>query len=89
MKDYLRKFQKITNKELTKERIFDRDLAIDSLKLSLFLENELRLWHSSPTAPDIVGTSLFLLLTKDFAPINKRLDSMRSRIDQIPVFLNE
>jgi len=36
MKDYLRKFQKIKNKELTKERIFDRDLAIDSLKLSYF-----------------------------------------------------
>lgn len=89
MKDYLRKFQKISNKELTKERIFDRDLAIDSLKLSLFLENELRLWSSSPTAPDIVGTSLFLLLTKDFAPVNKRLESMRSRIDQIPDFLNE
>lgn len=89
MKDYLRKFKKISNKELTKERIFDRDLAIDSLKLSLFLENELRLWSSSPTAPDIVGTSLFLLLTKDFAPVNKRLESMRSRIDQIPDFLNE
>lgn len=89
MKDYLRKFQKISNKELTKERIFDLDLAIDSLKLSLFLENELRLWSSSPTAPDNVGTSLFLLLTKDFAPVNKRLESMRSRIDQIPDFLDE
>jgi len=89
MKDYLRKFQKISNKKLSKERIFDRDLAIDSLKLSLFLENDLRLWSSSPTAPDTVGTSLFLLLTRDFAPISERLESIRGRIDQIPVFLNE
>ena len=89
IEDYLRKFQKISNKELTKDRIFDRDLAIDSLKLSLFLENELRLWSSSPTAPDTVGTSLFLLLTKNFAPINKRLESMIGRIDQIPDFLSE
>ena len=88
-KDYLRKFQKISNKKLSKERIFDRDLAIDSLKLSLFLENDLRLWSSSPTAPDTVGTSLFLLLTRDFAPISERLESIRGRIDQIPVFLNE
>ena len=89
MQDYLRKFEKISNKELTKDRIFDRDLAIDSLELSLFLENELRLWSSSPTAPDTVGTSLFLLLTKNFAPINKRLESMACRIDKIPEFLNE
>ncbi|WP_455280150.1 DUF885 domain-containing protein [[Eubacterium] cellulosolvens] len=89
MKDYLRKFQKITNKQLTKEKIFDRDLAIDSLRLSLFTENELKLWSSSPIAPDTVGTSLFLLLTRDFAPVNKRLESMRGRIDQIPNFLNE
>lgn len=89
MKSYLKKFEELSNKKLIKEKMFDRDLAIDSLKLSLFLENELSLWSSSPEAPDIVGTSLFLLLTRDFTSINERLESMTGRIDQIPDFLNE
>jgi len=89
MKSYLKKFEELSNNTLIKEKMFDRDLAIDSLKLSLFLEDELRLWSSSPEAPDIVGTSLFLLLTRDFTSINERLESMTGRIDQIPDFLNE
>jgi len=89
MKSYLKKFEELSNNTLIKEKMFDQDLAIDSLKLSLFLEDELRLWSSSPEAPDIVGTSLFLLLTRDFTSINERLESMTGRIDQIPDFLNE
>jgi len=89
MKSYLEKLEKLPSERLTQERRFDRDLAIDSLELSLFFEDNLRLWSSSPEAPHTLGTSLFLLLTREFAPLQDRLRSLNSRIEAIPNFLKE
>jgi hypothetical protein len=49
-RDYLKKIEEFEDAELTQERRFDKDLAIDSLKLSLFFDENLRLWSSSPEA---------------------------------------
>jgi len=59
------------------------------MRLSLFFEDDLRLWSSSPEAPHIVGTSLFLLLCREFAPPKIRLESINSQITAIPNFLED
>ncbi|MEM3017595.1 MAG: DUF885 domain-containing protein [Candidatus Bathyarchaeia archaeon] len=89
IKKFLSKFEEFTGEELTEDRLFDRDLAIDSLRLALFFEEGLRLWSSSPEAPDTVGTSLFLLLAREFAPLEARLRSISGRVKAIPRFLRE
>lgn len=89
IKRFLRDFEEFPDEELNMERRFDRDLAIDSLRLSLFFEEELRLWSSSPEAPHTIGASLFLLLMREFAPLEDRLMSLSGRIKAIPRFLNE
>ena len=89
IKRFLKDFEGFPDEELIKERRFDRDLAIDSLRLSLFFEQDLRLWSSSPEAPNTIGTSLFLLLTREFAPLEDRLRGINGRIKAIPRFLKE
>ena len=88
-RDYLKRIEEFEDAELTKERRFDKDLAIDSLKLSLFFDENLRLWSSSPEAPHTLGASLFLLLTREFAPIQDRLGKLNDRIQVIPSFLRD
>jgi len=89
MKAYLRDFEGFRNRQLTADRGFDRDLAIDSLKLMLFFDDDLGLWRSSPEAPHTVGTSIFLLVTREFAPLTERLRNITKRIGAIPEFLRD
>ena len=89
MKAYLRNFEEFRNQQLTQDRGFDRDLAIDSLKLSLFFDDDLGIWRSSPEAPYTVGISLFLLVSREFAPLGDRLRSINRRIEAIPKFLRD
>ena len=88
-RNYLKRIEEFEDAELTQERRFDKDLAIDSLKLSLFFDENLRLWSSSPEAPHTLGASLFLLLTREFAPIQDRLGKLNDRIQVIPSFLRD
>jgi len=88
-RNYLKRIEEFEDAELTQERRFDKDLAIDSLKLSLFFDENLRLWSSSPEAPHTLGASLFLLLTREFAPIQDRLGKLNDRIQVIPRFLRD
>jgi hypothetical protein len=88
-RNYLKRIEEFEDAELTQERLFDKDLAIDSLKLSLFFDENLRLWSSSPEAPHTLGASLFLLLTREFAPIQDRLGKLNDRIQVIPRFLRD
>ncbi|MGQ9543178.1 MAG: DUF885 domain-containing protein [Candidatus Bathyarchaeia archaeon] len=87
MRRFMEDFEMLDGPELTQDRKFDRDLAIDSLRLSLFFDEEIKFWSSSPEAPHILGTALFLLLSRDFAPLESRLKSLKGRIDSIPRFL--
>ena len=88
-RNYLKRIEEFEDAELTQERRFDKDLAIDSLKLSLFFDENLRLWSSSPEAPHTLGASLFLLLTREFASIQDRLGKLNDRIQVIPRFLRD
>ncbi|MFW6111885.1 MAG: DUF885 domain-containing protein [Candidatus Bipolaricaulota bacterium] len=57
------------------------------LGLRLFELKELRKWESNPNHPQAIGASLLPLLKRNFAPLEERLKSAGSRINQIPDFL--
>ncbi len=52
---------------------FDRDLELHNLRRELFEAEELRTWERRSTALDLVGDSLFLLISRDHAPLAERL----------------
>jgi uncharacterized protein (DUF885 family) len=47
----------------------------------------MRLWARLPEAPDMIGTGLFLLISRDFAPLEQRLEAIAGRLEAVPAYL--
>jgi hypothetical protein len=69
------------------ERTLDHDLAVGLVDLNRFQMDELRLWESLPDAPEQLGSALFLLFARDFAPLPERLEPIAARLEDAPRFL--
>jgi hypothetical protein len=57
--------------------------------LSLWELDEFRLWSKMSEAPDIIGTGLYALFVADFAPLEDRLDTIASRLEDVPRYLEK
>jgi len=75
--------------ELSADRALDRDLLIHDARLRLFQLDERRAWEANSGAAEWVGSSLFPLFTRDFAPLEERLTNIASRLEQAPRFIRE
>jgi uncharacterized protein (DUF885 family) len=75
--------------ELSPDRALDRDLAIHQARLGLFWETEYRAWAGSSEGAGRIGEALFPLFTRDFAPLDARLESIASRLEAAPRYLEE
>lgn len=89
LEDYLKKFEAIDPSGLTEDRKLDRGLAIHNLKLGLYHSKEIEMWRQAPLAASVVGSALFSLLTRDFAPLEKRLESITGRLERAPRYIEE
>jgi uncharacterized protein (DUF885 family) len=65
----------------------DLDLARYYAALTRFQLEEMRLWARMPEAPDQIGTGIFLLFARDFAPLEVRLEAIASRLEAVPAYL--
>ncbi|HVR30750.1 MAG TPA: DUF885 domain-containing protein [Thermoanaerobaculia bacterium] len=75
--------------ELSSERALDRDLAIHQARLGHFWLTEYRPWAGSTGGAEHIGTALFPLFTRDFAPLTDRLASIASRLEKAPAYLRQ
>jgi hypothetical protein len=57
----------------------DAELGRYYAGLARFQAEELRLWARMPDAPDVIGSGIFLLVARDFAPLGERLESITGR----------
>ena len=89
VKEFREKIEEISPEELSREKRMDWRIAKQMAELELFRLEELRFWEKMTQVPDTVGDSLFLLLVRDFAPLEKRLESISSRLEQVPRFESE
>jgi uncharacterized protein (DUF885 family) len=67
----------------------ERELAVLAVRRSIFDHEVHRTWERRVTATDEIGEGLFVLLARDFAPLEERLVSMTSRLEQAPRVLRE
>jgi uncharacterized protein (DUF885 family) len=74
---------------LSPERALDRDLAIHQARLGLFWETEYRTWAGASEGAGHIGEALFPLFTRDFAPLDARLESIASRLEATPRYLDQ
>jgi len=87
LKNWLEKLENLNRDRLTDDQKDSLKVGKHVLELNLFEEDELRLWESNPSQPQVIGSSLLPLLKRNFAPLEDRLESAISRINQIPEFL--
>ena len=81
--------EEIEPEKLGEEDRLSRKLGLHFLRLSLYQETVLEQWRKNPTAPQTIGNALFPLLKRDFAPLEKRLESFRARLEKVPSFLEK
>ncbi|TFG67767.1 MAG: DUF885 domain-containing protein [Thermomicrobiales bacterium] len=68
---------------------FERDLEVHNVRRAIFGADVLRIWERRSTALDHIGDGLFLLLMRDHAPLNERLDALAGRLEAIATYLEE
>lgn len=75
--------------ELSADRKIDWKILEQMYKKSRFQVYEQRAWETNPDAFDDVGGVFFIMLTRDYAPMEKRVDAIVARMEKLPKFLEE
>jgi uncharacterized protein (DUF885 family) len=65
----------------------DDEVARFYARLSRFHHEELRLWARMADGPEVIGSAIFLLFSRDFAPLEDRLESIAARLEAVPRYL--
>lgn len=68
---------------------FERDLALHGARLRLFEAEVIRGWQRRASATQEIGDALFLLLVRDFAPFEERLEPLTRRLEAVPTALHQ
>jgi uncharacterized protein (DUF885 family) len=75
--------------QLSAEARFERELALHGARLRRFDSEVVRGWQRRASASHDIGDALFLLLARDFAPLDERLESMTQRLEGVPAALRQ
>ena len=86
---FVRDLESVDAASLSESVAFERELALHAAHLRLFEDEVARNWERTTDATEAIGTALFLLAARDFAPLEQRLLSMTSRIEGIPACLRQ
>jgi uncharacterized protein (DUF885 family) len=79
----------VKRRELNDEHKLDWEVIERVHEFSRFSFYEHRLHELNPDAFDILGGLVFLMLTRDYAPLEKRMDAIASRLERAPKYLEE
>ena len=89
-KEWVVKLRKtIDYAKLSADHKIDSKIIENAYERSKFQVYEQRAWETNPDAFDEVGGVFFIMLTRDYAPIEKRVDAMVARMEKLPKFLEE
>lgn len=88
-KQYRQKFEAFDPEILSGSRPLDRDLVLYLADLELFRMEEMRFWETDPGAAQDLGEALFPLFTREFAPLETRVEAMVGRLSDASRFLEE
>jgi uncharacterized protein (DUF885 family) len=67
----------------------ERELALHNVHRELFSLEVHRLWERRSMAMDGLGDALFSVFARDYAPLAERLASLTSRLEAVPVSLEQ
>lgn len=87
LKEMIHEFQGFSDDHLSHDERLDRDLAIHIFKIRVFEIDELRMHERMALATEDIGSALFFLFFRDDGPLEDRMDSMISRLEKVPEYL--
>jgi len=89
-KEWIDKMKKtVKYNKLSPDHKIDWKVLEQLYEKSKFQVHEHRVWETSPDAFDEVGGAFFVMLTRDYAPIEKRVDAIVARMEKLPKYLEE
>lgn len=79
----------IRKEELNEEHKIDWEVIEKAYEHSKFSFYEQRMHELNPDALEEIGGLIFIMFTRDYAPLEKRIDAIAARIEKTPKFLEE
>lgn len=88
--EFLSRLKEIVHRdELNDDHRLDWEVLERIHRYSEFAFHEHRIHELNPDAFDVLGGLLFLMFTRDYAPLEKRMDAIASRLENVPRYLEE
>ncbi len=79
----------VKHEELSADHRIDWKVLEQMYEKNKFQVHEIRAWETNPDAFDDVGGIFFIMLTREYAPIEKRVEAIVARMEKLPKFLKE
>ena len=90
LREYKTALEALDFNDLSRANQVDADLLLHNIESNIWSTEVLQEWAWDPTHyVDYSGGSIYSLLSRDYAPIEQRLMSAASRLEQIPRFLEQ
>lgn len=88
--EYITALKALNIDEMTRANQIDAEILLNQLESDLWSTDELQEWAWNPLYYiGISGSAIYGLVARDFAPIETRLRSATSRLNEIPRFLEQ
>jgi uncharacterized protein (DUF885 family) len=86
---FIAELEGLAEERLSARARFEREVALHAARLRRFEDEVVRGWQRHASASREIGDALFLLLARDFAPIDDRLESLTQRLEGVPTALRQ
>lgn len=90
LEEYVERMKKTVNYDaLNDANKTDWQVLENALEMSKFEVFGQRMHELNPNAFDDIGSVFFLMITRDYAPLEKRIDAIIARVEKVPDYLRE
>ena len=90
LEEYVKRMKEtIDYNVLNETNKIDWQVLEKALEMNKFEVYEQRLHELNPDAFDEVGSVFFMMITRDYAPLEKRIDAIIARLEKLPRYLKE
>jgi len=79
----------IDYKSLNQANKIDWQVLENAIEMGKFEFYEQRMHELNPDAFDLIGGTFFMMISRNYAPLEKRIEAMISRIEKVPQYLEE
>jgi uncharacterized protein (DUF885 family) len=90
MRDVRSRLDGIDVAGLSRDNRIDAQILRSTIDLIILYDEDIRPLEKNPMAyTDILGTSIYSLISKDFAPLDQRLDAAARRLERFPALIEQ